>query len=215
MGGLGVHPAERLSLMGRRLIAHLAVRGAPQFRGLVCAELWPDVPEERARANLRRTLWQLPAGWVLTDGPDLVLDADVDLAHARRLANRAAKGERLTWDDVAVLSRDLLPGWYEEWLVAEQDRFRLLRVQALEAACHAAAAAGDHAVATQAGLAALAADPLRESAVTALVEALLAEGNRVEAVRRYRSYAQLLTDELGVAPGPALTQLIAALAHSA
>jgi hypothetical protein len=45
------------------------------MRSLVYSDLWPDVPEARARDNLRRALWQLPRGWVRVEGPDLVLDA--------------------------------------------------------------------------------------------------------------------------------------------
>ena len=44
---------------------------------------------------------------------------------------------------------------------AGQDAFRLLRVQALEAACRTMAASGNYALATQAGAAAIAAEPLR------------------------------------------------------
>lgn len=197
--------------MGRRLVAHLAVRGPVEFRGIVCAQLWPDVPEDRARANLRRALWQLPPGWVRVEGPDLCLDASVDLPDAQLLATRAVAGERVTLAEVMLLSCDLLPGWYEEWILAEQERFRLLRVQALEAACRTAAMAQDHAIAAQAGLAAVAAEPLRESAVTALVEAHLIEGNRVEALRRYRTYSRLLEKEIGAAPGAVLTQLVTEL----
>ena len=208
LGGLSVAPATRLTGLSRRLLAHLAVRGPVESRALVCAELWPDVTDERARANLRRALWQLPDGWAVVDGPDLVLVASVDMADAGALARRAVGGDLLSLGEVDALSRDLLPGWYEEWMVVEQERFRQLRVHALELACHTAARAGDHATAIHAGLAAVAADPLRETGVLALVEAHLREGNRVDAVRRFRAYAKLLQEELGVAPGPALCDLV-------
>jgi DNA-binding SARP family transcriptional activator len=215
LGGLGVMPPDRLSGIGRRVVAYLAVRGPRELRGLVCAELWPDVPDERARANLRRALWQLPSGWVVADGPDLVLDAAADIVEAREAARRAIRSDGLTWDEVELLSCDLLPGWFEEWVVAEQERFRLLRVQALEAACHTASSAGDYALATHAGFLAVHSEPLRESAVVALVEAHLGEGNRCLAIRRYRAYAQLLGEELHAAPGEALERLVSPLTETA
>lgn len=215
LGGLGLRPPDRLSGIGRRVVAYLAVRGPRELRGLVCAELWPEVPDERARANLRRALWQLPSGWVVPDGPDLVLDATADIVEAREAARRAIRSEWLTWDEIDLLSRDLLPGWFEEWIVAEQERFRLFRVQALEAACRTASMAGDHALATHAGFLAVHSDPLRESAVVALVEAHLGEGNRSLAIRRYRVYAQLLGKELHAAPGEALERLVGPLIDSA
>ena len=62
-----------------------------------------------------------------------------------------------------------------------------------------------------AGLSAVCAEPLRESAVLALVEAHLGEGNRFEAVRRYQAYADLLHRELNAEPGNDLAILISPL----
>lgn len=214
LGGLGLSPPDRLSGIGRRVVAHLAVRGPRELRGLVCAELWPDVPDERARANLRRALWQLPVGWVVANGPDLILDANVDIAKAREVANRAIRTGELSWDEVELLSRDLLPGWYEEWVLIEQESFHLLRVQALEKGCRTATIAGDYVLSTRAGFVAVQSEPLRESAVFALVEAHLGEGNRSLAIRRYRTYAKLLSDELRTLPGDALEQLVRPLINT-
>ncbi|GAA4722984.1 hypothetical protein GCM10025782_21130 [Pedococcus ginsenosidimutans] len=207
LGGLGVRPAHRLSGVGRRVLAYLAVRGPVAMRTMISMELWPDLSESRGRANLRRALWQLPAGWVSSDGGELRLEAQVDLERARSAIAEAIATGRLPDGDVDLLTRDLLPGWYDEWLVGVQDQFHLGRIQALEAVSRTARAAGDHPLATRTALAAVCAEPLRESSVTALVEALLAERNLFEAVRRYESYAELLGREMRAEPGPALTAL--------
>src|SRR6266571_3495035 len=54
------------------------------------------------------------------------------------------------------LSIDLLPYWYEDWVLVERERFRQLRLHALEALCEQLTALGrfDHAV--EAGIAAVA-----------------------------------------------------------
>ena len=204
VGRLGVYPVVRLSLPGRRILAFLALHQQPVSRAAASAHLWPDQPEEQGRANLRRALWQLPRGWVSASSEDLLLMADVDLADARRAARRALEGGELTMTEIDLLSDDLLPGWHEEWAYAAQETFRLLRVQALEAACRTMAAAGHHALATQAGMAALAAEPMRESAAEALIDAHLAQRNRYEAARCFRDFARRLRDELGVPPDPSL-----------
>ena len=211
LGGLGMRPAHRLSGVGRRVLAYLAVRGPVAMRALVGMELWPDLSEARGRANLRRALWQLPPGWVSTDGSDLRLEAEVDLERARAAVDVAITTGRLPERDVDLLTRDLLPGWYDEWLVGAQDQFHLARIQALEAVSRAACAAGDHALATRTALAAVCAEPLRESSVTTLVQAHLAERNIFEAVRRYESYADLLGREMHAEPGPHLTALLPGL----
>ena len=211
VGGLGVFPMVRLALSGRRLLAYLCVRSKTVPRQVAAAELCPDEPDEVGRANLRRALWHLPTGWVSVVGPDLILEADTDLGHARHVAGRAISGEPLTFEDIALLSNDILPGWNEDWLLAAQDSFHLLRVQALEAACRTMVASANHVLAIQAGAAAVAAEPLSESAVDALISAHLAQHNRHQAAQCFKSLEQRLRTELGVAPDPALAQRLVAV----
>lgn len=158
LGRLGVYPAQRLSGAGRRALAYLS-----------------------------RTLWQLPPDWVVASNWELRLTAEVDLDDAYEVTALAMTSTPLVPRQVELLRHDLLPGWYEEWLVPEQDRFHLRRLQALEQVCRTATEAHDYGLATSAGLAAVCAEPLRESAVSPLVAAHLSEGNRYEAVRRYTS----------------------------
>ncbi len=63
--------------------------------------------------------------------------------------------------------------------------------------------------AVEAGLAAVRAEPLRESAHQVLVKVHLAEGNRFEATRQYQNRRRLLQSELGLEPSPGLTELLA------
>jgi DNA-binding SARP family transcriptional activator len=203
-----VLPVQRLSGVGRRVLAYLAIKGSVAHRSLMCMDLWPDLDEPRARANLRRALWQLPTGWVSASAWDLRLDAEVDLAAAQEVASVAMSAQPLDREQVELLTRDLLPGWYDAWLAVEQDLFHLQRIQALEAACRTATNAYAYGLATSAGLAAVCAEPLRESAVTALIEAHLGEGNLFEAVRRYHAYAGLLRRELDTDPGAEITALV-------
>lgn len=210
VGGLGVYPAVRLSLPSRRLLAFLAIHDEPVTRSGTSSALWPDVPESQARANLRRATWQSPPGWVAADGDILTLLADVDLPAARAKAMRAIAGGVLSFDDITLLSHDILPGWHEEWILPHQDAFRLLRVQSLEAACRSMASRGLFALATQAGMAALAAEPLRESAAAALIHAHLGEGNRYAAASLFKDFSRMLREELGVGPDPALTAALSA-----
>jgi DNA-binding SARP family transcriptional activator len=208
LGRLGVAPLVKLSLSGRRVLAYLVVRGRPTPRGVIAAALWPDMLDEAARANLRRALWRMPRGWVVALGDELLVDAKSDLQQAQAAAARALAGEPLAYPEIELLSQELLPGWHEEWALGPQDAFHLLRVQALEAACRSLGAAGEYALATQAGAAALAAEPLRESAAEALISVHLAQRNRYQAVQCFRDLASRLDRELGVAPDPLLAQRV-------
>jgi DNA-binding SARP family transcriptional activator len=200
-----------LTLPARRILAYLALQEHPVPRERAAAQLWLDVPDVQARANLRRALWQVPRGWVMSGDDELVLNAETDLAEARRVAARALDGGSLNLHEIDLLASDILPGWHEEWVVQAQDAFHLLRVQSLEAACRTMAAAGNYALATQAGRAAVAAEPLRESAVAALIDAWLAETNRYQAKQCYLAFKQRLAEELGVAPEPSMSSRLAAL----
>jgi DNA-binding SARP family transcriptional activator len=60
----------------------------------------------------------------------------------------------------------------------------------------------------QAGLAAVAGEPLRESAHRSLIQVHLAAGNPGEAVRQYRVYRRLLADELALEPSAAIRGMV-------
>ena len=99
--------------------------------------------------------------------------------------------------DGLLLSRDLLPDWYDDWVAVERERFRQLRVHALERLCDRLVEAERFGEAIEAGLAAMKSEPLRESAHRALVRAHLAEGNRSEALAQYRRFKALLPTSSG------------------
>ncbi len=209
VGRLGVRPLVQLSLPARRILAYMALRGQSVSRSTAAEQLWPDVPDDAGRANLRRSLWHLPRGWITSVGDELTLEAECDLPQAHHAAARALNGEALTFDEIGLLSNDILPGWHDEWVLPAYEAFRMLRVQALEAACRTMAAQGLHALATQAGSAAVAAEPLRESAAEALIEAHLAQRNRYDAMQCYKALARRLDEELGVMPNAELAQRMA------
>ncbi|MFD1150037.1 AfsR/SARP family transcriptional regulator [Saccharothrix hoggarensis] len=217
------HDGHRVQLgaSAERPDARLALRGAPVGGGRVAAVLWPDASATRAAANLRSVLWRMPPGTdasVVSTRDQLRLadDVTVDLHAADDLALRVLDGDMAPVDadnlGVAVrqlLFQDLLPEHTEDaWLLEERERFRQLRLHALEALCRMLSAKGLGGLAIEVGLAALHADPYRESAHRALIDVHLAEGNRREAARQFEECRRLLHDELGISPSDALTQLI-------
>ena len=62
------------------------------------------------------------------------------------------------------------------------------------------------------GLAAVAAEPLRESAHRMVIRVHLLEGNIAEASRQYRAFARLLSDALGARPSPSMDVLFHGIA---
>jgi DNA-binding SARP family transcriptional activator len=209
----GEHVA--LSTSAQRLLAFVALRERPLQRSYVAGSLWLDSPEERAAANLRSALWRLHGcGIPLVQcmGPQLSLDPGlvVDLREAEQLAHRTldrANGGDLEID-ASLLGGDLLPDWYDDWVVYERERFHQLRLRALDALCGRLADAGRLDGALEIGLAAVADDPLRESSHRAVVRVHLADGNIAEAIRQYRLCRRLLNEQVGVEPSERMKELV-------
>jgi DNA-binding SARP family transcriptional activator len=203
----------------QRLVALLALRERPPSRVYVAGTLWPDTTGTRANANLRSSLWRVQQACgrlVVSSSQQLCLAPGVvvDLQEAVRAAYRvldSADGceDILNVDTLSVLSSDLLPDWYEDdWVVVHRERYHHLRLHALEAMCERLAASQRFGEAVEAGLVAVRAEPLRESAHEALVKVHLAEGNRFEATRQYQSCCRLLRNELGLEPSPRMQALL-------
>ena len=69
-------------------------------------------------------------------------------------------------------------------------------------------AAGRHGEAVAAGLSAVRAEPLRESAHRVLIDAHVAAGNRAAAQHQYEQCRRTLLEELGLQPSDALRDLL-------
>jgi DNA-binding SARP family transcriptional activator len=204
----------------QRLVAYLGLSEHPA-RAAVAGQLWPDVPEEQAHGSLRSALWRLhkvAPGLVETTGAALALERHVrvDVRETIRWARCVLDPRR---DDTetplpeAALSGELLPGWYDDWVLLERERFRQLRMYAMEALADRLALQGRHGEAVQAAYAAIRTEPLRETAYRTLVRIHLTEGNVAEAVRAYELFRRLLAEEMGAPPSARMEALVAGLRH--
>ena len=203
-------------ISAQRLLAFLALHDRPLQRTYVAGALWLKQSEEQGQACLRSALWRLSRhGWRLIDArvrdlqllPTIQVDYRLATATARRIVGDCDESHR---EDVEQLIRagDLLPDWYDDWVMIERERLRQLRLRALEVLCRRLTAAGMFGPAVEAGLAAVLGEPLRESAQRVLIEAHLAEGNRSEAIRQYNVYRVRLHSELRLEPSPELRRLV-------
>jgi DNA-binding SARP family transcriptional activator len=201
---------------GQRVLGFLAVTGLEQRRDAVATHLWPAAAPDRAMSNLRTALWRVrqadPAivracRESVRLGDAVEVDYDRLSAQARRLIAEE-KPDDATVLEPDRLEADLLPGWDEEWLLLERERYRQLRIHALETLSGLLTSRGLFARAIDMACAAIRIEPLHESAHAALIAAHLAEGNRTEAIRHFNSYSRLLADETGLAPSTLLSTLI-------
>jgi DNA-binding SARP family transcriptional activator len=209
----------------QRLLALLALRDRALMRASVAGTLWPESSEDHAHSSLRSALGRLsrltrdalvvtPLDLCLADGVTLDIRESRALAHRVLDADADARPEDLSTSAVAALSLDVLPDWYEDWLLMEGEEWRQLRLHALEAVAERLLTAQRFGEATGAALAAIRAEPLRESARGVLIRVHLAEGNQSEALAEFARYSALLQAELGLEPTPRLRELIGDLGRS-
>jgi DNA-binding SARP family transcriptional activator len=200
----------------QRLISALALLGS-RSRAFLADLLWPDSPESQAAGNLRASVFrishQLPHLMQASPGslalnPDVAVDVDRVRGLMREIES-SGDSSSMPIDAIDSLrTADLLPGWYEDWVIFEQERLHQQRLNSLETLARRSLARGDISSAKDAAAAAIAMEPLRESAHLLLVRSHLAEGNQASATRVYHELRNRLRMELGISPGHAFTQLL-------
>jgi DNA-binding SARP family transcriptional activator len=208
-GGLTI----ALPVNAQRVLAFLALTGQPA-RGAVAGRLWPEASEPRALGNLRSAIWRLQrqcSGLLRCDGgalgldPSVVVDVNTFVDVARAVL---AHGDS-DWHEVPpiLFNADLLPGFYEDWVLTKQEHLRQLQLHALERISSLLSRRGDEGAALEAALVCVEIDPLRESAHRAVICVHLREGNLGEARRHYDRAVAVLANELGLPPSPSLVEL--------
>jgi DNA-binding SARP family transcriptional activator len=145
-----------------------------------------------------------------------VTTGDVQAAPERGTGGATENLDSAVPDDVNVtrMCQRLLPGWHDDWLLIEQERWDQLRLHALEAASRLFSDRGNHVLAIETALISARSEPLRESAHRAVISAYLAEGNLGAALKHYRAFKEFLGRELGVAPTASMEALVRPLAAS-
>jgi len=211
-----------LPLGPQRVVARLALAGRPS-RSATAGQLWPDQPEERALNNLRSALHRLERscpGIVQRVGGALTLHpwVWVDVHDLARWAKAVLSGEDGCMHDPpegADTHEELLPGWYDDWVCLERERLQQLRIHALESWAEYLLAASRYGEALCIAYSVMQMEPLRESVNRLLIRVHIAEGNVVEALRRYETFRLMLASELGLEPSAKMIELLRPLRRTA
>lgn len=201
----------------QRLVAFLSLQPSPALREHIAGVVWNDHTQDRANSNLRTALWRTRSvvpGLITTPEPQhlaIAPNARIDVSEAKVRARRIVSDGSTCRDDdlnAFTFAAELLPGWYDEWVVVEREHLSQLRLHAIEAISAELQARGHLVEAMEAALTAVDLDPLRESAHRCVIRVHLAEGNRSEALLHFEQYQDLLHRELGIGPSEQLKALL-------
>lgn len=210
-----------LSPGSQRLLVFLALRHRAIARIALAGTMWPDVSEGRAGDSLRSAIARLeaPARAAIrssSTGLRLAEGVVIDLHDAQTLAHRVIYGGELPEADlsaesITTLSRELLPDWYDDWVLPEAEDWRYLRMNALEALAGQLLASDLLGEAANAARAAMRIDPLRESPQATLIRVQLATGNHAAAMDVFDRYRTILHAAVGLPPTQQLANLVSGI----
>lgn len=201
------------------LLAYLAVTGLPHTRDTLATLLADETSDQLARQQLRNALHALsaqlgaylqvtPQSLALPSSAVVVVDvASFTVGVSAALAAKDAIGLAQA---INVYSGELLAGFtlrnapgFEEWLLLERERLRLLLLDALQHLVMLHTQRGALAGAIAAARQLLALEPCQEQNHRQLMELFVQDGQIDLALAQYAECQRVLASELGVSPSPA------------
>jgi DNA-binding SARP family transcriptional activator/tetratricopeptide (TPR) repeat protein len=232
LGPLEVWTDEGWSGIGapkwRALLAMLLLHpGQVVSTDRLIAGLWGEDPPDRAAnlvsvyvLRLRRLIGDPQGGLLATRAPGYQLRLEPDDLDASVFESAVIQGRRALADGQAAQASAVLAQALSLWhgaamadvpasdvITAESDRLEESRLAALELRITADLRGGQAAPLVPELRRLLSENPLREGLWTLLLLALEYTGRRAEAIAAYGDVRRVISDELGVNPGPELRQL--------
>ncbi|MGI9647372.1 MAG: BTAD domain-containing putative transcriptional regulator [Acidimicrobiia bacterium] len=212
------------SRSGRSLLAYLiAHRHTAPTRDLLAGMFWPDMSEAQARRRLSHALWQIQSvlseagrldGYIQASPTTIRFNADrgarVDVdefdAALATLKDDGADLDRRTdtldtlVGAVRLYTGDFLAGFYDDWIVVEQERLRQALFTILNHIVRLSKSWGDFDQALQYARRLALLDPLHEEAHREVMRLCYLLGRPNEALAQYERCASILASEIGAIP---------------
>jgi len=228
-GGALIPEGRWNSLHAKLILAYLTLHG-PATRDELMELLWPDEDPDKGATRLHSTMrllrrslcpdWRTRADYVVRLGERYQLAPDVtvtsDVGAFLHEFSRALHGDPLTRrlacrQAVQHYGGDFLPGWCQDWVLHERRRLTTDWFFVHEQHAAAVLDEGDLPKAERLAREMVTAAPLRESGWQFLMEALAGQDRVPEALTAYQELAELLHDELAVAPSTTSTAVMQVL----
>ena len=223
--------------IGRRkalaLFCYLITRTKPVSRDTLATLLWSDYDAERARGDLRVSLWAINKAigddWLIVDRDTIQINPDKPFAldiQTFREAIQATLTHQHAPDELcvgclphyevahALYADDFLAGFtvqnspeFEDWQLMEAESLRLSYQQVLQRLVWGNSALQQVDVGMQYAQRWLALDPFNEEAHRGIMALQAWSGNKTGALQQYHACEQILLDELDIPPSEETHQL--------
>jgi DNA-binding SARP family transcriptional activator len=151
---------------------------------------------------------------VSTDVAEFEARVSAGLQRTPAPAEDADQQARLLTEAAELYRGPLLPGFYDDWVLPEQQRLEELLFQALHRLIALLTQAGEIDRALPFALRAVAADPLREESHRELIRLYAAAGQPAAALRQYQELERILKQELDAVPDAATRALVEGIRSS-
>ncbi len=220
-------PVTIPSRPAQSLLAYLALTaGTTHRREKLAGLLWPDAEEESARGSLRQGLWRirkalevrLPAGVQYLLADDLTVAFNpmspywLDVAVLDRSPDGMASLDRLK-EALAVYRGELLPGFYDEWVLRERERLEGVFERKMNDLLDRLVEEQQRPEVLEWAERWIAVGQVPEPAYRALMLAHSERGDRARIASVYQRCRQLLFEELGAQPSEQTRELFLRLSR--
>ncbi len=202
-------PVEIPSRPAQSLLAYLALTaGITHRRERLAGLIWPDIPESDARRNLRRALWHIRKaieGQAPLRADDMTVAFDprpdvwVDVLVVSQKFNTEQTAEDLV-QIVSVYGGELLPGFYDEWVIVERERLQAIFERRIKLLLDRLVEAHSWDEVIEWGEKWIALSGATEPAYQALMIAYSGRGDLSGVGQTYRRCTESLSRDLGIEP---------------
>lgn len=226
------HPVKIERRKALALAAYLACAEYRQSRDVLADMFWPDLDREHGRSALRSALLALSTpitvDWIEADRTTVGLKRDAvwvdihtfsaslsgDGTHGHSVASLCAQCAPQIEQAISSYQSGFMTGFslsdcveFENWQISQRESLRREFAEALRRLSGYYAEMQRYAEAIKYTQVWLATDPLHEPALRQLMRHYVANGQRADALRQYRQYADLLNAELATPPEDETTSL--------
>lgn len=208
-------PVELPSRPAQSAMAYLALNaGVTQRREKLSSLLWPEASEANARAYLRQALWRIRKSFQKASliWEDYLKISDISV-NFRRQCDYWLDAEQLLYpletssveqivEIVELYNGELLPGFYDEWVVLERDRLGTAYHQKMNLLLDRLIKDGRWDKVLHWGEKWIQLGHAPEPAYRALMKAHAGLGDQVMVSDTYQRCRQILASEMGLEPSP-------------